>query len=116
MMFHCHCRDCQRATGGAFSSAIIVPAEAFKLTQGSPRFHASPSIAGGHQLRGFCTECGSPMIVRGDPATTFIGIHAASLDDPSGFKPQMDIFTSDTQPWARMDPALPKYEQYMPFD
>ena len=47
VMLHCHCRDCQRASGGPFTSFVVVPAEAFKLLQGSPRFHASPSEAGG---------------------------------------------------------------------
>ena len=43
MMLHCHCRDCQQFSGGPFSSFVIVPTEAFKLLQGSLRFHASPS-------------------------------------------------------------------------
>jgi hypothetical protein len=46
LMLHCHCRDCQRSSGGPFSSFVVVPAEAFKLLQGSPRFHASPSAKG----------------------------------------------------------------------
>jgi hypothetical protein len=53
LMLHCHCRDCQRASGGPFSSYVIVPAEAFKLLQGSLRFHPSPSEAGGMTRRGF---------------------------------------------------------------
>jgi Glutathione-dependent formaldehyde-activating enzyme len=47
MMLHFHCRDCQRSSGGPFSSFVVVPAEAFNLLQGSPRFHASPSARGG---------------------------------------------------------------------
>ena len=47
MMLHCHCRDCQQSSGGRFSSFVIVPTEAFKLLQGSLRFHASPSQMGG---------------------------------------------------------------------
>jgi hypothetical protein len=42
------------------------------------------------------------------------GINAGSLDDPSWFRPQMQIFTSEAQPWDQMDPALPKYEKYPP--
>ena len=44
------------------------------------------------------------------------GITASSLDDPRLFRPQFDIFTSDAQPWAHMDPELPKFERYMPSD
>jgi hypothetical protein len=39
---------------------------------------------------------------------------AASLDDPSWFQPQMDIFVSDAQPWDQMDPAIVKFGQYPP--
>jgi hypothetical protein len=43
-----------------------------------------------------------------------IGILAGSLDDPSWFRPQMDIFTSEAQQWDQTDPAIPKYETYPP--
>jgi hypothetical protein len=66
MMLHCHCRDCQRSSGGPFSSFVIVPTEAFKLLEGSLRFHASPSERGGKTHRGFCPECGSPIAVKPD--------------------------------------------------
>ncbi len=37
------------------------------------------------------------------------GVMAGSLDDPSLFKPTMDIFTDSAQPWDHMDPDLPKF-------
>ena len=30
-MFCCHCRDCQQASGGPYSPAVLVPSTAFKL-------------------------------------------------------------------------------------
>jgi hypothetical protein len=30
------------------------------------------------------------------------------------FRPQYEIFGPDAQPWDKMDPAIPKYEQYPP--
>jgi hypothetical protein len=112
MMLHCHCRDCQRSIGGPFSSYVIVPTEAFKLLQGSLRFHASPSQAGGKTHRGFCPECGSPIQVMTDSQPHIVAIRTASLDDPSWFNPQVDVWTSDAHPWDQMNPALPKFEKY----
>ena len=112
LMLHCHCRDCQRASGGPFSSFVIVPAEAFKLLQGSPRFHASPSEKGGMTRRGFCPDCGAPVVVKPDAVPQFVAIRTASLDDPSWFKPQMDVWTCDAHAWDEMNPALPKLEKY----
>jgi hypothetical protein len=112
LMLHCHCRDCQRASGGPFSSFVIVPKEAFKLTKGSPRFHDSPSEAGGKTHRGFCTDCGAPIVVNADAAPEFAAIRTASLDDPSWFSLQMDVWTCDAHPWDQMNPALLKFEKY----
>ena len=114
-MFRCHCRDCQRASGGAYSPAILVPSKAFKLTRGSPKHYSTPSAAGGTHTRGFCSECGSRLLGAIDPTSPFIGICASSLDDPSWFAPKFDIFASDAQPWDHMNPALPKFEHYAPF-
>src|SRR5213080_4537840 len=52
-MFNCHCRDCQRATGTSFSAVVYVPAKAFKITKGSPRYYQTSSESGGHNKRGF---------------------------------------------------------------
>ena len=112
VMFHCHCRDCQRASGGPFTSFVIVPAEAFRFSQGSLRFHDSPSHRGGKTHRGFCADCGSPILAKTDANPHIVAIRTASLDDASWFNPQMDLWTSDAHPWDQMNPALPKFEKY----
>jgi hypothetical protein len=116
MMLKCHCRDCQRVTGRGFAAAVLVPAESFRLTCGQLRYHFTSSIARGKHKRGFCPECGS-RITGGEfegGESKSVGILAGTLDDPSWFQPQMDIFVSDTQPWDEMDPKIPKFEQYPP--
>jgi hypothetical protein len=114
-MLHCHCRDCQQSSGGPFSSFVVVPSEAFKLLQGSLSFHASPSHMGGETHRGFCPECGTPIHGKTDLAPHIVAIRTASLDDPSWFHQQIDVWTSDAQPWHQMNPALPKFEMYPSF-
>jgi len=41
-----------------------------------------------------------------------IAVTAGSLDDPSWFKPAMDIFTGDAQPWDIRDADLPEHREY----
>jgi hypothetical protein len=112
MMLHCHCRDCQRSSGGPFSSFVIVPTEALTVSQGELRFHASPSEAGGQTHRGFCPDCGSPVLGKPDSIPHLVALRTASLDDPAGFQPQMEVWTSDAHPWDALHPALPKFEKY----
>ena len=47
-----------------------------------------------------------------DVAPQIVAIRVASLDDPSGFDPQVDVWTSDAAPWDAMNPALEKFEKY----
>ena len=89
-----------------------MPAKAFKITKGTPRYYKTQSEAMGHNKRGFCPECGSRLF--GGITGEGHGITASSLDDPTLFRPQFDIFTSDAQPWDHMDPKLPKFERYAP--
>ena len=113
MMFNCHCRDCQHATGGPAAHAVIFPADAFRFVRGTPRYHDSAAASGDAHRRGFCADCGSRLTGGQNPegSSGIVGVTAGSLDDPALFRPQMDIFTAQAQPWAWMDPALPKFEQ-----
>jgi hypothetical protein len=116
MMLKCHCRDCQHVTGSSFAPAIVVPRESFRVISGQLRYHFTPSIRRGKHKRGFCPECGSRLtgaeFETGE--SPFVGVLAGSLDDPTWFRPQMDIFVSEAQPWDQMDLSIPKFEQYPP--
>src|SRR5262245_46807940 len=112
LMLHCHCRDCQRSSRGPFSSFVVVPAASIKLLHVFPNFPDSLGAGGSNINRGFCPECGSPIVVRFDPNPDIVAIRTASLDDPSWFNLQMDVWTSDAHPWDQMNPALRKYERY----
>ena len=63
--------------------------------------HPEPGIYQPRQFR-FTTDS-QPQIV---------AIRTASLDDPSWFKLQVDVWTSDAHPWDQMNPKLPKFKKY----
>ncbi len=56
----CHCRMCQRATGGLMVAGMTVSRDAFRLTRGEPKYYKSSPLA----ERGFCANCGSSLIYR----------------------------------------------------
>jgi hypothetical protein len=91
-----------------------VPLKAFKITRGALQHYATPSLAGGHNLRGFCPKCGSQLTGAENPEKGIIGLTTSSLDDPSWFKPKMDIFVCDAQAWNLMEPDLAKHQHYKP--
>jgi hypothetical protein len=109
--FNCHCRDCQRFTGSAYSSEVLLSTAAFTLVRGEPRYYTVAADSGAETSRGFCGICGSPIVVRLSSMPDVVAVPAASFDDPSWHKPAMDIFTSSAQPWDYMNPALPKFQR-----
>jgi len=103
----CHCRDCQRATGSAFATALVVPRSYVTIT-GEVKYYGVTGDSGNLVSRGFCPNCGSRLF--GTPANpALISIQAGSLDDPSWFKPQAEIYVTSAQPWDYLNPDLPKF-------
>ncbi len=103
--FNCHCRKCQRATGGGHASAFAVPKIEFKYS-GTIKEFASPSDNGAITYAGFCPQCGSPMTSRTERFSNRIYIHAATMDEPSNFAPAFVVFSDAAQPWDLPDERL----------
>ena len=116
LMFNCHCRDCQRASGGAFTPVVVFAPGILDITKGTPRYYITRSENGGHLHRGFCPQCGSRVFGKPDPdgAFQFGAVTASSLDDPNIFKPQHIIFAADAYAWHVMDSNVPRFEKYSP--
>lgn len=115
VMFNCHCRACQKITGGPYVPAVLLPANAFRLTRGTLRHHFTASERMGKHKRGFCGDCGSRITGgESEKPTPWIGVTASSLDDPGKFRAQFDIFVSSAQPWDLMEPTRTKYPKYPP--
>lgn len=98
--FHCYCRKCQRATGAGRASAFAMALGDVTFTDPVKEFKQS-SDSGAATYAGFCGTCGSPICSRSDRFADRIYLNAASLDDPSGFKAEMEIFKDAAQPWAQ---------------
>jgi len=105
---NCHCRDCQRETGSAFAPILAVLRATFTLTQGSPTYFELTADSGQTTKRAFCSDCGSRLFGEPSSRPDIVTIRAGSLDDPSAFRPNQDIFTASAQPWDHMNPELPK--------
>jgi hypothetical protein len=108
LMFNCHCRDCQQASGSGYAPIIVVPKAAVQI-HGEPRYHKVVGQSGKAIERGFCPSCGSPLMAKLERLPGILALQVGSLDDPATFQPKADVFTSSAQPWDHMDPKLQKH-------
>ncbi|WP_457310530.1 GFA family protein [Sphingomonas sp. UYAg733] len=77
----CHCRMCQRATGGV-SIAFKTVKKADLAWSHEPERHASSPFA----ERGFCSACGTPLSFD-YPDSGNIDLTVGSFDTPGRFRP-----------------------------
>jgi hypothetical protein len=101
----CHCTDCQRQTGTAYSVIVGVPSDALQI-DGADNLGSFTTVGTDTKQdvkRHFCRECGSPVMSTADalPGLTFI--KAGTLNDTSWLEPQLHVWTDSAQPWVPLD-------------
>jgi hypothetical protein len=101
----CHCRMCQRATGGLFAALAGCPKANLEWTKGKPAFFASSDLA----TRGFCRECGTPLTFAYNLPTARIYVTIGSLDDPerAGIEDQFGV--ESRLSWVRFCDGVPEH-------
>jgi hypothetical protein len=107
----CHCTDCQRQTGTAFSVVVGVPRDAL-TTEGDTlaSFTTLGDATGTETERKFCSNCGSPLFSLSGAMPAVAFLKAGSLDDASWVEPGAEVWTRSAQSWA------PRFEGAMQFE
>ncbi|MGC2201720.1 MAG: GFA family protein [Stellaceae bacterium] len=97
----CHCKNCQKQAGTAFSVVVAIPTPALSM-QGAVKTFNGRGDSGKTVHRRFCPECGSPILSEAEALPGLAIIKAGTLDDPSWVKPAMEIFCDSAQPWVQL--------------
>jgi hypothetical protein len=106
----CHCTNCQKQSGTAFSIVVAIRSDSLRII-GSPVTYSDQSEDGSEVLRRFCGRCGSPLVSEAASRPGLAFIKAGTLDDPGWLAPQAHIWCQSSQPWVKIDPALPRFEK-----
>jgi hypothetical protein len=92
----CHCRMCQKASGGPFFAWAASSVGDLEWTRGSPAWFASSSAAD----RGFCSRCGTPLHFRYRKRPKEIDVSIGSLDEPGAVTPTMVMGIESRLDWC----------------
>lgn len=102
---NCHCRDCQKNSGGPFMTFTTpAPGRLKWLSEPGGEAHAS-DIA----RRRFCNQCGTPMTWESLSDKNDMAVSTGTLDDPEGVEILYEIYTRTR--WKAM-PPLAGVRQY----
>lgn len=106
MMAVCHCSDCQKQTGTAFSVNVLVPTKTMTFEGDSLKQYVMNGASGQPVKRNFCGNCGSPLSTELEAFGDLSAVKAGTLDDSSWVKPGVQIWCDTSQPWGKLDDSI----------
>lgn len=102
----CHCPDCQKQSGAAFSTNVLVPTESVEFEGESRGQFVMKGASGQDVIRNFCTNCGSPLTTELPAFSNLSAVKAGTLDDNSWVKPNIQIWCDTAKPWRKIDESI----------
>ncbi|WP_114390346.1 GFA family protein [Notoacmeibacter marinus] len=102
----CHCRMCQKAVGSVIWPFFTVQRDDLEWSRVEPKRWRSSNSA----QRGFCPDCGTPLIFEPDGKET-IDLSIGSLDDPAILAPTHHVWSQNMVRWFDELPKLRRTEE-----
>ena len=108
----CHCLECQRESGTAFTMATIVMREDLVITQGTTLEKQMSPRSTAHA----CGNCGTLIYVASTRFPTTFRLRPGTLDDASVATPQAHIWVKRKQPWLTLPADVPQFDENCEID
>jgi len=107
----CHCRDCQRLTGGAFATNIWIERRFVEADHAGLRPVMLKAGSGKPHEVFRCPDCGTAIYSKyhAAPGDTVL-LRAGTLDRPEAVRPDVHIFTRSKLPWLPLPQGVPAFE------
>jgi len=102
MIYNCHCTNCQKISGSAFSTPMAVLEDSFSVTRGTPKRLEWTSDVGSTRYGLLCGECGNRIAHGQVPSRGVLSVRSGTLDDTSWIEPVGDIWTNSAQDWIKL--------------
>ena len=110
----CHCTHCRKISGAGSSHNAAVPTSSVTITAGKPKMFIDTAASGNRLKRFFCADCGSSLYSQREKMPEMMILKVGTLDDASGLKMAINVWTDSALPWMHVDPALANHAQNRP--
>lgn len=94
----CHCLDCQKRSGSAFSAQVRFAGANVTIT-GPFTSWRTTGDSGRWGEFSFCPICGAPVFYRIEYFPDMIAIPLGAFDDPHAFTPEFSVWESRKHDW-----------------
>jgi hypothetical protein len=98
----CHCLDCKKRTGSAFSAQARWPAEQVEV-EGQSKTWVHHADSGNRITHHFCPDCGSTVLYEIEGKFDgLIAIPLGALDDPYFARPAFSVWEERKHDWVEI--------------
>jgi hypothetical protein len=104
----CHCHDCQKASGAAYSLSVLIPTAALTLT-GPVESFVRETGRGREVRHNLCARCRVGVASNDVARPDYTSLRAGTLDDASWAVPIAQTFVRSAIPWA-VRPGIEKVD------
>ena len=105
----CHCKNCQRQAGSAFSTLAPISKADLTLISGDPKLYSDSATGSGNTVsRYFCGNCGSPIYSAIPSQPDLFYLKTGTLDNTDSFTPMFHAWCDTKQNWVRLEEDVPQ--------
>jgi hypothetical protein len=106
----CHCLECQRRTGSAFSVAVFYERSRVSVKSGTSLVFERGSASGFPVRFHFCGRCGSNVYWEPARIVDLVGVAVGAFADPSFPHPEQSVWTKDKHAWISLPADMATFE------
>ena len=107
---HCHCTDCRKSTGSGKATIIMIQDSSLEIN-GEIKYFSVTGTDGAQVSRGFCKECGSPLISKIEGVDGVKLIKAGGLDDSSWLNIDSNFWGDSAESWSPIDSSIHTFKK-----
>ena len=105
----CHCSQCRRAHGSAFSASAPVQKSRFQWLAGETDIREYESRPG--KYRAFCSHCGSQLYSRVDAIPGILRLRVGVINEPLEKGVAQHVFVGSKSDWFEITDQIPQFDK-----
>lgn len=106
---YCHCSQCRRGSGTAFSANARIRRSQWSLR--GPRDQVTEYEHKPGLFKAFCSECGSPLYARSDHDPDDIRVRLGGFEGTLAVRITGHVWVDSKAAWYKIEDSIPRYSE-----